>query len=78
MSNLHLRLAIEHGLDNKDPAKKEAVDRAAYLCSVQVDFAKHGRCVKIEQYNKLLKHSSGCPGFLVDEERGGDNHKQIG
>ena len=78
MSNLHLRLAIEHSLNPKDPVMKEAVDRAAFLCSIQVDFAKHGRCVKVEQYNDLLKYSSGCPGFLIDEERDGNPNKKIG
>jgi RNA-dependent RNA polymerase len=41
MSNLHLKLAIEHGVDNQFTKK------ASYLATVQVDFAKHGKCIKI-------------------------------
>jgi len=40
MSNMHLKLAIEKGLDN------HWVETASFLCSIQVDFAKHGRCIK--------------------------------
>ena len=49
MSHLHLRLAIEKGVE--DPS----TERAAYLCSVQVDFAKHGRCIKVEAMEDLKK-----------------------
>lgn len=40
MSNLHLNLAIQKGIGHF------STEKAAYLCSIQVDFAKHGRCIK--------------------------------
>lgn len=40
VANLHLNLAIQKGL------QFWATEKAAYLCSIQVDFAKHGRCIK--------------------------------
>jgi len=62
MSNLHLTLAIEHGVDS-EPAMK-----AAYLCSIQVDFAKHGRCIKLEAMRDLqTKSTKGRPRFLVED-----------
>lgn len=62
MSNLHLNLAIQFGVNDPD------TELAAYLCSIQVDFAKHGRCIKLESMTALSRKIKGKPGFLCDEE----------
>jgi len=63
MSHLHLRLALELGVE--DPA----TEQAAYLCSVQVDFAKHGRCIKVDAMDNLKKKlKNPKPKFLADED----------
>ena len=63
MANLHLSLAIQLGLDD------EATKKASFLCSIQVDFAKHGRCIKTEAMENLQKKEKGRPRFLLDEEK---------
>jgi hypothetical protein len=62
MSNLHLALAIEKGVDH------EFSEKAAFLCSIQVDFAKHGRCIKLEAMNNLSKENKTKPPFLRAED----------
>lgn len=63
MANIHLSLAISEGVDLPD------TEKAAYLCSVQVDFAKHGRCIKLEAFTELKRmvEKKGRPRFLVDD-----------
>ena len=63
MANLHLSLAIQLGLDN------EFTKKASYLCSVQVDFAKHGRCIKTDSMDSLQKKEKGRLRFLLDDDR---------
>ena len=63
MSNLHLKLALEHGVDHP------FTERAAFLSSIQVDFAKHGRCIKAESMEALKRENKkGTPKFLQKDE----------
>ena len=63
VSNLHLNLAIQEGLN------LETTRKAAFMCSVQVDFAKHGVCIKPESMEELRRVVQGNkPGFLFGED----------
>lgn len=63
-SNLHLALAINEGLQNED------TQVAAFLASIQVDYAKHGRCIKLDKIEELKKarNKKGIPKFLAEDK----------
>ena len=62
LSNLHLKLALQTSLNEKETVL------AGLLCQVQVDFAKHGKCVKTDIIEQMKKKVKGIPKFLADEK----------
>jgi hypothetical protein len=61
VSNLWLMLCDKYGQDG--PCNPKCIS-LSHMCSVAVDFAKHGECVAAKNYTKMKQEIAAYPDFL--------------
>jgi RNA-dependent RNA polymerase len=66
VSNLWLQLADHYGKDG--PCHEDCI-QLSHMCSVAVDFAKHGECVSKANYRHLQEIIKRFPDFLEKDNR---------